>query len=129
MLVICAGAIWYGSTLPLAGGSPVRLFGIDKLAHAVEYGILGLVATNALISLRRGIEAGDAGQGGILLAGLWGWIDELHQYWVPGRTTDPVDLLADIVGAAAGAWLYLRILQRTAQFQDGWDNNGRSNEQ
>jgi VanZ family protein len=129
MLVIYAGAIWYGSTLSLGEESPFRLFGLDKLAHAGEYGILGFLATNALLSLRRGIEEGDAWQGGFLLAGLWGWIDELHQYWVPGRTTDPVDLLADILGAAAGAWLCLRILKPGAQSDDDPNNDGRSNKQ
>ncbi len=129
MLVICAGAIWHDSTLSLGEESPFRLFGIDKLAHAGEYGILGFLAANALLSLSRGIRAGDAWQGGILLAGLWGWIDEVHQYWVPGRTTDPVDLLADILGAAAGAWLCLRLLGPKALSEGKLNHEGQRSKQ
>ena len=49
--------------------------------------------------------------GAVLISGLWGWIDEIHQFWVPGRNTDPTDLLADVIGAAVGAWILLRWLR------------------
>jgi len=34
---------------------------------------------------------------------LWGAIDEAHQAWIPGRTMDSGDLVADAAGAVAGA--------------------------
>jgi VanZ family protein len=40
---------------------------------------------------------------------LYGWIDELHQRFVPGRQYDLRDLLADGTGAlvgAAAAWAW-----------------------
>lgn len=91
---------------------PFRFFGIDKMGHAAEFGILGLLAANALLSapglcnMVPGRES--VWQGAVLMAGLWGLIDEIHQFWIPGRNTDPTDLLADVVGAAVGAWILLR---------------------
>jgi VanZ family protein len=108
LLVCWACAIWYGSTISLGSESPFQLFGLDKAGHAVEFGILAYLAAHALL-LTGGIGRWGGWQGAVLLAGLWGWIDEVHQLWVPGRTTDPSDLLADIVGAAIGAWICLKL--------------------
>jgi len=47
-----------------------------------------------------------------LFATLYGATDELHQYFVPTRTFDPADWLADAVDAFAAAgvarWFRLR---------------------
>ena len=112
LLVFWAGAIWYGSTISLGAVSPFRLFGVDKVGHAGEYAVLGMLAANALLTLSGGIYRWDAWQGAVAISGLWGWIDEIHQYWVPGRSTDPTDLIADLLGAGIGAWLYLRSIRR-----------------
>lgn len=85
---------------------------MDKLGHAAEFGILGVLAANALLT-RRCISAGGNSERKIfwlslLMAGGWGLVDEVHQIWVPGRTTDPLDLVADIAGASIGAWLLMR---------------------
>lgn len=119
ILVLWAGAIWYGSSLRIGIESPIHFIGLDKLGHAVEFGILGLVAANALFILLRPGESisgmkkkrESVWNGAVLIAGLWGWIDEIHQFWVPGRNTDPTDLLADVIGAAVGAWILLRWLR------------------
>ena len=37
------------------------------------------------------------------LMAVWGTVDEVHQTWIPGRDCDPMDALADTVGATAGA--------------------------
>jgi len=117
--ILCAGGIWCGSNISIGSESPFQIFGIDKLGHAVEFGILGLLAANALLSLPRfgdlaqgGRMAGEsAWHGAVLIAGVWGWLDEIHQFWIPGRNTDPTDLLADVIGAAVGAWIVIRWLR------------------
>jgi hypothetical protein len=119
LLAAWAAVIWYGSSLELGAISPFRLFGVDKLGHAAEYAILGLLAANALAAARAGGRGGPVDldglwQGAVLLAALWAWIDEIHQFTVPGRQTDPLDLLADIAGACLGAWLALRPWRRAA---------------
>jgi len=118
-----AVAIWIGSSLQLGPESPLRLTFPDKLVHAVEFGILGLLGANALLtrarlSATKKAGAGRAGAGNpaksiwlqaVLLAGLWGAIDEVHQLFVPGRQSDPLDVVADLIGAACGAWLLIRL--------------------
>lgn len=112
IVILWAGGIWFGSNISIGSELPFRFFGIDKIGHAAEFGILGLLAANALLSAPGlgGMVPGreSVWQGAVLMAGLWGLIDEIHQFWIPGRNTDPTDLLADVVGAAVGAWILLR---------------------
>lgn len=69
----------------------------DKVAHMVLFGVLAvLIAAPSALRSRR------VWLGAWALAALWGAIDETHQSWVPGRTADPMDWLADLIGAAAG---------------------------
>lgn len=77
--------------------------GVDVLsptAHFCEYAVLGGLLTNALRAsgvrgIRRFVLA-------VACASLYGVTDELHQLFVPGRATDPVDWLVDTCGAALG---------------------------
>ena len=49
----------------------------------------------------------------IVVIALTGALDEYHQSFTPGRSgNDPYDLLADILGAIAGAFTFKRIHQR-----------------
>jgi VanZ family protein len=41
--------------------------------------------------------------GAIVIAALYGVSDEYHQLFVPGRTFDVLDMLADALGSIAGA--------------------------
>ncbi len=34
---------------------------------------------------------------------VWGVADEVHQTWIPGRSTESEDVAADVAGGAAGA--------------------------
>lgn len=65
----------------------------DKIAHAVSFGVLAGLLT----------WASGRPLPGATLATLYGAGDELHQRLTPGRSPDPLDLLADGVGAALGA--------------------------
>ncbi|MDF1554207.1 MAG: VanZ family protein, partial [Deferrisomatales bacterium] len=70
----------------------------DKVEHFLAYALLGVLAHRALpgAGLRRLL-------GAVLLAGLFGVSDELHQALVPGRDPSALDWLADALGSAAGA--------------------------
>jgi hypothetical protein len=34
---------------------------------------------------------------------VWGVLDEVHQYWIPGRSVEATDVMADVIGATVGA--------------------------
>ena len=73
----------------------------DKLAHVLEYALLGFL-------LCRGLQW--ARWYWILawtVAVLYGITDEIHQSFVPGRDASPWDAFADVVGAMVGIVLAL----------------------
>jgi len=45
-----------------------------------------------------------------LLSSLYGISDEIHQSFVPFRTADAMDALADILGSITGVYLYQKTL-------------------
>ena len=77
----------------------------DKGAHFAFYG-----GTGFLCALWRR-ESGFPAKRAVLYAALFvlamGAVDEIHQYWIPGRSMALLDWLADTLGGGAGAVLSL----------------------
>jgi len=48
----------------------------------------------------------------ILSSSLYGISDELHQYFVPYRSAEGMDILADILGSVFGVFIYQYISTR-----------------
>lgn len=104
-----AGLIYFLSSQPLVISIPVFPH-MDKLAHGLSFGLLAFLLAWGLFriypeySTRRVLSL-------TMLAGLvYGMLDEAHQYFVPMRHTDPLDLLADAVGTSLviGWWYWRR---------------------
>ena len=72
---------------------------IDKVGHFAVYGLLATL----LCRLGRGWRA--AGWA-LLAASAFGATDEWHQYYVPGRSSDVKDWIADTLGALLAVSLY-----------------------
>jgi len=76
----------------------------DKLAHIAEYGILGCLLFRALI--HRMNRCWLAFLTGLVLGTMYGGLDEIHQYFVPGRQCELGDFLADGAGIFTGQFVY-----------------------
>lgn len=97
--VLWAALIFYlssRSSVPLPG-----VEGADKVAHFGAYLVLGffLAFGNA-----RGPRLPSVAP--LLLGWLYGAADEIHQYFVPGRSVDIRDWVADALGVTAGLLLH-----------------------
>lgn len=93
----------------------------DKHVHAAVYAGLALLVFRALSRGWMRLGAGIA-LGTTVLTGLYGASDELHQYFVPGRSCDWRDLVADVTGAAVAsaiAWWAARAWQRRQRASPG----------
>jgi VanZ family protein len=103
-----AGLIFYLSSQPNPLPLLTRRFS-DKLLHCVEYAAFAVTVTWGLWHV--GLGLGRAARWAALLGSLYGATDEFHQWFVPQRSADVADWLADTSGAALGAllaWLVLR---------------------
>ncbi len=72
----------------------------DKLQHLLAYAVLGGLLTSALATLRP--WSWRLVLWAIAIAGAYGVLDELTQLLV-GRTADPKDWIADVIGATLGS--------------------------
>jgi VanZ family protein len=75
----------------------------DKVVHFAVYALLGALILRALAGGRRSGVTWSAVVLSVVIATLYGITDEWHQSFVPNRTPDARDVVADLIGAAAGA--------------------------
>ncbi len=78
----------------------------DKLLHGLEYGMLGILLYRAFHQTIGSIGSMSLA---IVCAVAFGISDEIHQWFVPNRQADLLDLLADTLGATLFilAWVFL----------------------
>jgi VanZ family protein len=104
-----------GPTLP-----PVPVFPhADKLAHLAMYAMLGTLAARSAMRRRAtpGAWRPSTVVATLLVIALFAFADEWHQEYIPGRSADPADWVADVLGASGGIvvgrWS-LRIREQTS---------------
>ncbi|MEM9861948.1 MAG: VanZ family protein [Myxococcota bacterium] len=95
-IFVASSANW-GVSIPSA--FPLR----DKGVHFIEYAILAFFCAHAARGTWPNRSLLRTAAFGALIAVLFGLSDELHQAFVPGRTAELLDLVADGLGAVAGA--------------------------
>lgn len=89
--------------------------GGDKATHAVMYGVLAVLAHHAWPPDRR-----PAGARWLLLLGIAAVaaVDEWHQLFIPGRSADVADWMADTAGAATAlalSWIVMALRRRESR--------------
>jgi VanZ family protein len=113
LAITWAGIIFYLSSQP-GIDTPTLFPGQDKLFHMTAFGVLGFLFMGAM---EAGIEGYRPRQVWLvaLLVAVYGLLDEVHQYFVPGRNADVYDVFADVAGGLLGVWsmfFLVRVLAR-----------------
>ena len=79
----------------------------DLIMHAIAYGALGFFVARALYHQNRyGRLRKNLLLFTFLIGTIYGISDEIHQYFVPGRITDMLDVLADSAGTLIGFFVF-----------------------
>lgn len=76
----------------------------DKVVHTTYFFLSGLSGVQAL-HFWEGWSRKKAGLMIVLVVAIYGVADEFHQSFVPHRSPEALDLLADVTGATMAAWL------------------------
>lgn len=79
---------------------------IRKLAHFIEYFILGILVINFITRYDKKIIIA------ILLCIIYATSDEIHQIFVPGRSCQITDIMIDSLGSIMGIYLYKLITKK-----------------
>jgi|LSQX01.2.fsa_nt_gb thioredoxin 1 len=109
---VWACIILVGTSLPRLPRTGIE--GFDKVSHLIAYGMLGLLLMRSLAD-GRGMRLPTGAIWTILAGGIFGALDELHQGWIPGRTPDAMDFVADLAGLMLGvaAWGVFSLVRRS----------------
>jgi len=119
---LIAGTLWFISSQTTLPQPPGSILGWDKLHHFMAYGVLGfcigLWITQAFWKRRPALA--------VLLTtmtgSLYGAIDEIRQYFVPGRYCDIWDWVANTLGALTGALFMMFIMMYKQHKQKELEN-------
>ena len=77
----------------------------DKIAHFCEYFIFGLLIANMFWRVNKPFPYIMITTS--LIGTIYGILDELHQLFIPGRTTDVFDMTADALGVITASLFYV----------------------
>ena len=95
-----AGTIFFLSSRSTLPDGPDLIPHFDKVAHFGAYSLLGLLLAHAVRAT--GLPFALA----VALGWLYGASDEFHQSFVPGRSVELLDWVADALGVLAGIYLF-----------------------
>jgi len=107
--------LFTATTLPMKELPSIALG--DKVNHFSAYLLLSVMLFLTLIFQRRNILLQKyAAQFALLIASVYGVLDEIHQLFIPGRSAEVLDWAADTGGALIGV-IIITILMKKYKYQ------------
>lgn len=110
--IICTVLIFFLSSQSKLPSPPKSFFGLDKVFHIIAFGAFAFTMT-FWFKIEKWISNT---QKYVLLVicitVLYGLSDEIHQYFVPNRSSSVYDLLADTLGAFLAVGLRLLLIKK-----------------
>ena len=85
--------------VPVVSGIP----NFDKLVHTFLYGVEGFLLCRAVAWPEASRSAWLRALAVAGVIAVWATLDETHQFWIPGRSMEGLDAVADIAGGFTGA--------------------------
>ncbi|MBW2219059.1 MAG: VanZ family protein [Deltaproteobacteria bacterium] len=110
LLFYCA-LIFVLSSRPVPKNIP-DIFFLDKRLHFFGYGLLGILFFRAYRTLSLKNRPRLMMFLSMASATLYGISDEIHQHFVPTRTADMWDVLADMLGSIFSVFILHQVLSR-----------------
>ena len=104
-VLVCGVAILVVSVIPVSGGPDIPY--LDKVVHLCQYWLFAWLLVQAIRT--GGLRERDYLVLAWVYAASYGLLIEIIQGFLPWRSADWADALANAIGAAAGVWTGQRI--------------------
>jgi VanZ family protein len=98
---------------------PIKIIGIDKTLHFIVYGVLAGLIYRACRKSQNVFIFRKASFISLICSTLYGFSDEFHQFYIPGRQTSEWDFMADALGAIAAIIIIVRFAPDRAGKKQG----------
>lgn len=104
-LAVYWSILFVGTSLP--SDRAITFTVSDKFQHFAAYSILSFMLSLAFLvqDKHRAVKEKYLIMA-VLVSSVYGTLDEIHQIFVPGRSADVFDLIADAIGSVTGAMLF-----------------------
>ena len=122
MALTWMGLLFYLSHQPSLP-TPSLFSGQDKIVHVLAYGGLAVMLLGSC-SLRAGHYSWRQIGASVVIASLYGASDELHQSFVPGRSPEIGDWVADTLGALIAVLLVAWLVRNRRALKPAKENKG-----
>ena len=109
--LLWAGVIIFATSIP-SEFVPRQVSPLDKAAHFTMYAVLAWLLTRHISEVAGRWAAVVLA---VIVGSGFGAIDEWHQQYIPGRSTELADWQADSIGAAAGALAFATLRRRRSR--------------
>jgi len=108
--------ILFGATTLPAASMPS--FGVvDKVNHLLAYFILAILLFLTLLFQQKvPLSLNKAAAYALIICSLYGMLDEVHQIFIPGRSAEFLDFLADACGALLGVLVMNYLVKKSGAF-------------
>jgi len=114
-LVVYWLILFVATTLPAAS---MPSFGVvDKVNHLSAYFILAILLFLTLLFQQKiPFAKNRVAAYALIICSLYGMLDEVHQIFIPGRSAEFLDFLADACGALLGVLLMNYLVKKSGAF-------------
>src|SRR3989339_64059 len=106
---------------------PIKIIGIDKTLHFIVYGILAGLIYRACRKSQGSYIFQKAYFISLICSILYGFSDEFHQFYIPGRQASAWDFMADALGAIAAIIIIMKFTPGQAEPSDRHNRNPGEN--
>jgi VanZ family protein len=111
-VIIYSGIIFWVSSLPYVK-TPMPKIHFDVILHMLVYMPFGFLLAKAIKNTKNSVSWKSLLGLVLLFSFLYGCSDEFHQSFVPGRSSEVLDLIADTIGGVIGGYVYLWFLRHS----------------
>jgi len=98
-VIVYAAGILAVSSIPNLRTPDLRVLAVDKLAHFLEYAVFAFLTFWSFYHIGRTPNLRRTLLVAALFVTVFALLDELHQHFIPGRQSDWLDFVVDVLGA------------------------------
>lgn len=124
--LLYSGLIYIVSSHPLDRLPKFTIFGWDKLIHMAEFALYSFLTGIALKAFDTEKSKMHLLFTALVITMLYGASDEIHQYFVPGRSCSIFDFIADSIGGIIGL-IFFHILKISDKLDHAEFNKVKNN--